>query len=58
MSDQIVSTEEEINLLLEVAEDGFKNEPPAESSRAKRCLSALMKSTLFKEYELDEMDDR
>ncbi|OHD87995.1 MAG: hypothetical protein A2Y52_02225 [Sulfuricurvum sp. RIFCSPLOWO2_02_43_6] len=56
MSDQIVSTEEEINLLLEVAEDGFKNEPPAESSRAKGCLSDLMTSPLFKEYELDEKD--
>ena len=56
MSDQIVSTEEEINLLLEAAEDGFKNEPPAESSRAKGCLSDLMTSPLFKEYGLDEKD--
>ena len=53
MSDQIVSTEEEINLLLEMAEDGFKNEPPVESSRVKGCLSDLITSPLFKEYELD-----
>jgi phosphomannomutase len=47
ISDQIVSTEEEINLLLEMA---------AESSRAKGCLSDLITSPLFKEYELDEKD--
>src|SRR3989344_7194871 len=58
MPDQIFSTEKEINLLLEMTEEGLKSEQPAEPSAAKNSLSDLLTSPLFKEYELDEKDVR
>lgn len=56
MPGQIVSTEKEINLLLEAAEEDFKNEPLAEPSIAKGRLSDLITSPFLKDYNLEEKD--
>lgn len=58
MQEQIFSTEKEINLLLDMIDEDFKNEQPAEPSAAKSSLSDLLTSPLFKGYDIDEKDVR
>lgn len=56
MQEQIFSNEKEINLLLEMAEDGFRSEEPGRLVEAKDNFANLLTSPLFKEYGLDEKD--